>query len=71
MNSFPIGNLAPLTQTFAPPNLPGANLHANMICAYIAEELCLGWLSGPFTQAKDRTLLFITTAGGHERGCSQ
>ena len=49
-NGFPIGNLAPLNQTFAPPNLPGANLHADTIRAYIAEELCLGRLSGPFTQ---------------------
>lgn len=49
-NGFPIVNLAPLNQTFAPPNFPGANLHADTIHVYIAEELCLGRLSGPFTQ---------------------
>jgi hypothetical protein len=49
-HGFPIGNLAPLHHTFAPPNLPGALHHADTIRAYIAEELHLGRFSGPFTR---------------------
>jgi hypothetical protein len=49
-HGFPIGNLAPLTHTFTPPNLPGASLHADTIRAYISEELRLGRFSGPFTR---------------------
>ena len=49
-NGFPIGNFTSLNQTFAPPNLPGASLHVDTICAYIVEELHLGRFSGPFTR---------------------
>jgi hypothetical protein len=49
-HGFPIGNLTPLNHTFAPPNLPSANLHVDTICTYIAEELRLGHFSGPFTR---------------------
>ena len=49
-HGFPISNFSPLNRTFAPPNLPGANLHADTIHAYITEELQLGCFSGPFTR---------------------
>jgi hypothetical protein len=48
-HGFPIGPLKPLKHTFTPPNLPGAYLHSDIICASIAEELHLGHYSGPFT----------------------
>ncbi|RDB16022.1 hypothetical protein Hypma_003463 [Hypsizygus marmoreus] len=47
---FPIGNLAPITKTYAPPNLPIATEHVDAIRAYIAEELRLSRFSGPFTR---------------------
>ena len=50
MHGFLIGYLKPLKQTFTPPNLPRANLNADVIHARIDEELCLGHYSGPFTQ---------------------
>jgi hypothetical protein len=48
-HGIPIGNLAPLKQTFTPPNLPGADIYADTIHASISEELRLGRFSGPFT----------------------
>jgi hypothetical protein len=50
IHGFPIGYLAPLEHTFTPPNLPGANVYADIIHADIAEELRLGRYSGPFTR---------------------
>lgn len=48
-HGFPLRKLAPITKTYAPPNLPGVIIHSDTIQAYIAEELCLGRFSGPFT----------------------
>jgi len=50
MHGFPIGPLKPLKSTFTPPNLLGANLHADVIHVSIADEIHLGHYSGPFTQ---------------------
>jgi hypothetical protein len=47
-HGFPIGYLTPIKQTFTPPNLSGAGIHADVICASIAEELHLRCYSGPF-----------------------
>lgn len=49
---FPLGDLDPITTTYAPPNLPSALEHDQLIQNYINEELSLGHFSGPFSQTE-------------------
>jgi hypothetical protein len=49
-HGFPLGNLDPISLTYAPPNLPSALEHDTLIQDYIASELAIGHFSGRFTQ---------------------
>jgi hypothetical protein len=49
-HGFPLGELDPIETTYAPPNLPSALEHDQLIQDYINTELSLGRFSGPFTQ---------------------
>lgn len=49
-NGFSIGhNLTPLSSTYTPNNLPGAEMYKELCDEYVAEELNKGRFSGPFT----------------------
>lgn len=48
-HGFPIGNMNPLTSTYTPQNLPGADIYRNVCDEYIADELAKGRFSGPYT----------------------
>jgi hypothetical protein len=52
---FPLGHLDQLTRTYAPHNLPSADEHDEVIQEYIASELALDRLSGPFTRQQLET----------------
>ncbi|GBE80134.1 hypothetical protein SCP_0213370 [Sparassis crispa] len=54
-HSFPLGDLAPILESFTPNNLPSANDHMEVIREYISEELALGRFTGPFTRAQLET----------------
>lgn len=49
-HGFPLRNIADLNMSFTPGNLASATPHDHIIQEYIADELKLGRLSGPFTQ---------------------
>jgi len=48
-HGFPIGNMNPLTSTYTPQNLPGADIYHSICDEYIADELAKGCFSGPYT----------------------
>lgn len=48
-NGFPIGDMSPLTSTYTPHNLPGADIHREVCDEYVADELSKGRFSGPYT----------------------
>jgi hypothetical protein len=51
-HGFSLGDLEPVLESYSPPNLPSAKFHADVIREYIAEELRLGHLTGPYTKEK-------------------
>ena len=48
---FHIGDLAPIKNTLIHPNYPAASDHAEFIRAYVAEQVVLGRMSGPYARA--------------------
>jgi len=49
-NGFPIShNLSPLTASYTPNNLPGAEIFKTVCDEYVAEELAKGRYSGPYS----------------------
>ena len=61
---FPIGDFPPLPKTYTPPTFPSADKHEDFIRTYLAEEIALGRVSGPFSADKVRALLggeFVTS----------
>jgi len=49
IHGSPIGVPTPLTHTTVMPNLMSAKLQPDVVADYIAEEVLLGHMSGPFT----------------------
>ncbi len=49
---FEIGDMAPVLETFTPPNHPPATEHMDFITDYISEQVRLGRMTGPYS--KDR-----------------
>ena len=54
---FRLGDLAPLNQTFTPPNHPSAAVHASVIEEYLTAEREKGRMSGPFSQVELESIL--------------
>jgi hypothetical protein len=48
-NSFPISNLEPLSSTYTPNNLPGADLFKAICDKYVTDELSKKCFLGPYT----------------------
>jgi len=48
-HGFPIGDMSPLTSTYTPHNLPGADIYREVCDEYIADELSKKHFSGPYT----------------------
>ncbi|GBE88972.1 hypothetical protein SCP_1403800 [Sparassis crispa] len=55
--SFPIGDFAPLLRTFAPLNHSSGAEHINFIRQYISEQVSLGCMTGPYSQAQVEHIL--------------
>jgi hypothetical protein len=51
-NGFPIGDMPPLTRTYTPPNHKSALDNPQVIRDYLADEVALSRMSGPFTAAQ-------------------
>ncbi len=56
-SGFHIGNLAPIWTTIAHPNYPAASEHMGFIKAYVDEQVGLGRMSGPYSQAEVERIL--------------
>ncbi|GBE80622.1 hypothetical protein SCP_0303370 [Sparassis crispa] len=54
---FPIGDFAPLLRTFAPPNHSSSAEHIDFIHQYISEQVSLGRMTGPYSQAQVEHIL--------------
>ena len=50
-SGFHIGDLAPIRNTVIHPNYPAAAEHADFIQAYVAKQVALGRMSGPYSHA--------------------
>ena len=46
---FPIGDMQPLTETFAPDNHKAGVEHMDFIQSYVDEQVALGHMTGPYT----------------------
>ncbi|GBE80443.1 hypothetical protein SCP_0301580 [Sparassis crispa] len=55
--SFPIGDFALLLRTFAPPNHSSGAEHIDFIHQYISEQVSLGRMTGPYSQAQVEHIL--------------
>ncbi|GBE80149.1 hypothetical protein SCP_0213520 [Sparassis crispa] len=54
---FPIGDFAPLLRTFAPSNHSSGSEHIDFIRQYISEQVSLGRMTGPYSQAQVEHIL--------------
>ncbi|GBE83386.1 hypothetical protein SCP_0504340 [Sparassis crispa] len=54
---FPIGDFNPLLRTFAPPNHSSGAEHIDFIRQYISEQVSLGRMTGPYSQAQVEHIL--------------
>ena len=56
-HGFPLGNLEPLTETYAPSNHVSVNDHVDDILQYFNSEIALQRMSGPFTSSEIENIL--------------
>ena len=56
-SGFHIGDLAPIRNTVVHQNYPAAAEHADFIQAYVAEQVALGRMSGPYSRADVERIL--------------
>ena len=56
-HGFPLSNLAPVLESYCPPNLPSADFHLDVIREYIADKLRLGRFTGPYTKEELECLI--------------
>ncbi|OJT04921.1 hypothetical protein TRAPUB_4263 [Trametes pubescens] len=54
---FPIGNMEPLTRTFTPENHKGGKENMDFIEEYVAEQVALGHMTGPYSRERVEGIL--------------
>jgi hypothetical protein len=54
---FPLGDLAPITTSFTPPNSPSVSLHSQLVSDYLSNEVRLGHMSGPYSRVEVENIL--------------
>ncbi|OJT03434.1 hypothetical protein TRAPUB_5853 [Trametes pubescens] len=54
---FPIGNMEPLTRTFTPENHKGGKENMAFIEDYVAEQVALGHMTGPYSRMRVEEIL--------------